>query len=323
MNDPQSQDAIRTSLATAHSAANARHERERSRLLESLPDAVTAADRVSLLPAGWRVAVGGLGLGVVASSVALLLWLVGPTPPAAALERMAKALDQVASYTFRMESLYVTQADDGRQVRQVTVGRWRAEPVALHAGIRLVETKGTNTASPGAPKTLVDLEETHQAGGKSVVIDHLKKQYWLVDEEIDAASIPGGSPQVVIYKVQQRRGRVLRDLGVKKIDDRDARGLEILLDAADPESDLGPAAPESEVGQAKGWDWRNVKVEAWIDLTTDLPIMFRCARRGDDFETTYRFTDLRWNVDFDLNAFDAVVPDGYAELEESPWADEE
>ncbi|MFV1968166.1 MAG: hypothetical protein ACC628_22310 [Pirellulaceae bacterium] len=269
---------------------------------------------------GWRYAVGGLGLSVVASAAALVLWLASPTSPGSAMEQMARALDRVTSYTYRMESVYVSRKDDGRKVRDVVIGRWRAEPVGLHATIHIVETLGTNT-TPGAPRALVDLEETYRAGGRGIVIDHLKKEYWWIDEEIDAASIPGGSPQVVIYKVRQRRGRVLRDLGVKKIDGRDARGLEILLDGTDPASDLGPATPESDVGQAAGWDWRNVKVEAWVDPKTNLPIEFHCTRRGGDFETNYRFTDLRWNVEFAPDAFDAVAPEGYAEPEKSPWSE--
>ena len=111
---------ISTSLATAHTAVNALHERERSRLLQNLPDAV---------------------------------------PP-----RLGRAVP-------------------GR----LALRSWRAEPVGLHAAIHIVETLETNT-TPGAPKALVDLEETYRAGGRRIVIDHLKKEHWWIDEE--CASLP-------------------------------------------------------------------------------------------------------------------------------------
>jgi hypothetical protein len=143
------------------------------------------------------------------------------------------------------------------------------------------------------------------------MIDHLTKEYWWINEELDAESI--GNPQVLIYMVRQRRGRVVRDLGEKKIGGRAARGLEIILDDAARASELGPVA-NHELPPAD-WVWRNIEIDAWIDPTTNLPIEFRCARRGDDFVTTYCFTALRWNVEFAADTFDPVVPDGYQELD--------
>ena len=65
-------------------------------------------------------------------------------------------------------------------------------------------------------------------------------------------------------------------------------------------------------------DWRNTKFEVWIDPKTNLPIEFRCARRGVDFETIYRFNNLDWNVEFADDAFDLVPPLDYTELDKSP-----
>ena len=83
------------------------------------------------------------------------------------------------------------------------------------------------------------------------------------------------------------------------------------------QSELGPVSVNDEP-QASNWEWRNVEIEAWIDPKTNLPIEFRCARQGDDFESTYRFTKLKWNVEFATETFDAVAPDGYKELDKSP-----
>ena len=137
MKRSETNDAISKSLASAHSAVNARHERTRARLLESLP-VVALPNRGFALSPTWTYVVGGLG--AVSMAILLILWLFSSTPPAWAMERMAQALDDVVSYSFRMESVYVSRQDKGRTVRQVTVGNWRTQPVSLHATIDVKET---------------------------------------------------------------------------------------------------------------------------------------------------------------------------------------
>jgi hypothetical protein len=323
MNRTQADDPIVASLAKMHTVVNARHTQARAVLLASLPDEMIEFDYGPKPSATSRFVLGGLGVAAVASAVALTLWAFAATSPAVAMEKLAKALDQVNGYTYRMEETSVSRKGEGRTVRQVTVGRWRTAPAALYATMQIVETLRTNAAAPTTPKTLVDLEEAHQANQGGIVIDHLKKEYWQVHEEIDANSIPSGSPQVAVHMVRQRRGRVLRDLGEKKISDQVVRGLEIVLDDSRPESELGPNTAEGKAGRSEDWIWRQLKFEVWINPTTDLPVEFRCTRRGDDFETTYLFTDLNWNVEFDAAAFDAVAPDGYTQRDTAPFTEKD
>lgn len=307
MNQSKPDDRISMLLATMHSKVTDKHEQSRARLLDDLsepiPTSVPTARAATEPQRAWRYA---MGLSAIASAILLATWLFGPASPAVAMERMAQALDQVTAYSYRVESVFVSQEGQGRTVRDTNVGRLRIEPVGLHATMHIVESLGTNTEAPGELKTLVDLEETHQAGQRGIIIDHLKKEYWWIDEQLDAASI--GNPQVAIYMVRQRRGRVLRDLGQRKIDGRAARGLEIILDADGHASDLGPASIDAG-------DWQNATVEVWVDPNTDLPIEFRRNRSGDDFQTTIRFTDLKWNVEFTADVFDTILPEGYTELE--------
>ena len=325
MNRTEPDDPTLARLAQAHDAVNARHDQSRAALVESISTAERAptGDRGSSSIVPRRVLLGGLGMGAAAAAIALAMWFVGSTSPALAMEQMAKALDRVSGYTYRMEKNYVSRNGQGRTVRHVTVGRWRTTPTGLYAKMQIVEMLGTNAATADAPKLLVDLEEAHQAGRLGILVDHLKHAYWRVNEPINAAAIPSDSPQVAVYMVQQRRGRVLQDLGTKDINGRPARGLEIGLDNSQPVSELGDTSPGSEEEQAAGLDWRNMKFEVWIDPQTDLPIEFRCARRGDDFETTYFFTDLQWNVDFAADAFDVAIPEGYTEREMLPADDGE
>ena len=143
MNGTQTDDPIFASLATTHAMVNARHGQARAILLESLTDEVSSLNRRLKSVVAWRYVVGGLGLSAVASAVALALLAFAATSPAVAMEKMAKALDQVTGYTYRMEKTYVSRQGEGRTVRQVTVGRWRTAPVALYATMHIVETLGT------------------------------------------------------------------------------------------------------------------------------------------------------------------------------------
>jgi len=303
---------ISRSAAEAHAAINANHGQSRVRLLDCLPNTPSGYAPKVLLTS-WQFMFGGIGLGATVSAVMLVVWLLGTATPAVALERLAQAIEKVNAYSYRMDQVYVSQKGEGRTVRQVTVGRWRTEPVGLHATTRIVETQDTNTLTPGEPKTLADIEESHQAGQFGILVDHLAKEYWSMNEVIDAAAIPPGSPQVIVHMVQQRRGRVLRDLGQKQINGKKTRGLEIILDQDQPVSELGVTTSDEEPGR----DWRNAKIEVWVDPKTDLPIEFRHVRRGDDFETTYRFTDLQWNRDFAEDAFKVDVPQDYTKLDKS------
>ena len=110
----------------------------------------------------------------------------------------------------------------------------------------------------------------------------------------------------------------MQDLGEKKINGQVAHGLEIVLDESRPVSELGANTDDVKDGSADEWIWQNLQFEVWIDPKTDLPVEFRCTRRGDDFETDYRFTDLNWNTEFAADAFDLVAPDGYTERAGSP-----
>jgi hypothetical protein len=321
MNPTDADERIVAALAPAHSSINASHAHARTALLTRLADepSLTIPRRRRTLTL--RYVAGGLGLGTLAATVALALWLFSPVSPAAAMERMAKALDQISGYTYLMDKKYVSRAGEGRTVRQVTNGSWRTSPAALRATMQIYELSSANTANAADAKKIVELEESHQANKGGILIDHLKKEFWYVNDGLNAGSIPPSSPQVAVYMVQQRRGKVLKDLGMKRVRGQDARGLEIMLDNAQPVSELGPTVSETKPGEPADFDWRNAKFEVWIDPKTNLPIDFRCVRRGDDFETTYEFYNLNWNVDFAEDAFDLTPPADYTERKISPETD--
>lgn len=314
MSQSEREDAVEATLSAIHEAITADHADARARLLEKLPPSVDAPAEAG----GWRFAVASAAL----AAAALLVWVALPPSISAAVERVAQAVDQVASYSYRMKETYVSTAGDGRTVETVFEGWWRRDPIGMSATTEIWITAATNTDTPGPREKTCDLLEVHQAGERGVLVDHLRRHFWRCDP-IDKNAFGGGSPTAIIYKVRKQRGRVLSDLGEKEINGRTARGVEILLDDSAPETDVGPAIPQSPEGQARGWDWRNVRVELWYDPETNLPTEFQTVRRGDDFTTTIRYTDLQWNVEFPPRTFEPRSPEGYEELPQSPYADDE
>ena len=132
------------------------------------------------------------------------------------MEQMAKAIDKISGYTYRTEMVYVSRQGEGRIVRQITLGSWRTSPTAMLATMHIGEIAGTNPHAPGG-KVLVHLVESHQAGQGGILIDHLTQTFSRMNDNLDASSIPAGSPQVAVHMVQQRRGRVAKDLGTKML----------------------------------------------------------------------------------------------------------
>jgi len=300
-------------LASMHSSANQAHERNRAELLPLLDKPRPNLRKPAAVVSIRQMACGGV-IAATVSAIAIGVWFVVQASPAKAMERMAKALAQVNTYTYSMEETYVSRKGEGRTVRQITTGAWRTTPAALRSQMLIDETLAANTVMPEKTKNIVNLEEAHEAGRGGIVIDHLKHEYWRVKDQLSAHSIPPGSPQVAIFMVQQRRGRVLRDLGQKEIAGQAANGLEFVLDSSQPVSELGTTVSEDLDGQPDS-DWRNMTFEVWIDPKTDLPVEIRCERHGEDFDTTYVFTALGWNVAFGEGAFELQIPDGYTQRE--------
>jgi hypothetical protein len=300
-------------LASMHSHANQAHDRNRAELLSLLDKPQPSLRKPAAMVSIRQLACGGV-IAATISAVAIGVWFVIQASPAKAMERMAKALDQVNAYTYRMEKTYISRKGEGRTVLHITTGAWRTTPIAMRAQMLIDETLATNTALPEPTTTIVHLEESHEAERPGLLIDHLKREYWRVNEQLTAESIPPDSPQTAIFMVQQRRGRVVRDLGQKDIAGQKANGLEIVLDNSQPVSELGTTVSDDSDGQST-LDWRNMKFEVWVDPKTDLPIELRCERHGEDFDTTYVFTALGWNVAFGKGAFELQIPDGYTQRE--------
>lgn len=319
-------DAVVEALKAAHDRVSLRHDAGRRRLLDGLAtDPEPSVLRRGLLFSS----VGATAL--VAAFV--LLWVASPPSAAFAMERVADALQRVASFNYRMDETYASTEGEGRTIESVFEGRWRREPVCLWGTMKLWESPATATEHPGPRRLIVDVEEFHRAGERGMIIDHLKRHCWRTPSIGSEGTMRGGTPVAIISKVQGRRWRVLRELGKKQLEGREARGLLIFLDGSQPAVDAAPGKRDDVPAEGEEWtdtgdladgaDWANTEVELWYDPQTDLPIEFVNTRTGDDFETVTRYSGFDWNTDFEPESFTPATPEAYRELERSPFADDE
>lgn len=315
MKRTQAEDRMAQSLAATHEAINSRHEETRSRLIERLEKTSLTENQTPTI-SSWRYAISGLSLTAVVTGVFLAVWFSSSISPAVAMERMAAAFERVNAYSYQMDSFDRSQKHQGSIIHHVTRGVWRTDPIGLRATAYIEETIGTNTENPTELKTLVNLEESYQAGKQGILINHLKKKYWVIDQVLTAKSMPSDSPQVAVFMVQQSRWRVVRDLGEKIVNGRQARGLEVILNNSQPISELGKTISEDDPDNTL--DWRNNKIEVWIDPKTDLPIEFYSNRTEASVGRSYRFTDLQWNISLPNNTFDLKPPLGYKKMTGMP-----
>ena len=88
-------------------------------------------------------------------------------------------------------------------------------------------------------------------------------------------------------------GRIVRELGARTIDGRQARGYLM---------DFGGESPFLEMGP----------VEVWLDPETDLPmeISYEWTKERYKYRDIYRMTDIRWNIDFPPERFATIAPAG-------------
>ena len=92
------------------------------------------------------------------------------------------------------------------------------------ATMHIGELVGHNFSGAGEAKTLVHLDESRGAFRVASSSITSSASFGEVNDNIDATSIPAGSPQVAVHMVQQRRGRVVKDLGTKMLHGRNGAG---------------------------------------------------------------------------------------------------
>jgi hypothetical protein len=302
--------AIVGRLSGAHAELDRAHAVSRSRLLASLlhetrpvrPAAriwTRLASRFGHLTARQRIAVGGIGLSA-AALVFLMFVLVSPATRLSAMERMIKAVRQVSSYSYQLTETVTRNPPLGHsfQVQITTSTSWQAPGPSqsdtfgsLYSKLDIRKTQ----IEGGKPEPVSDVVEIHPAGKPGILINYIDKYYFWTPV-LGAGDIPPNSPMAKLRAVRDSEGRIVRDLGTKQIEGREAHGYIVAFDGAAP--------------------FRNVdQVEVWIDPETDLPLEFSYRsdweQDGRQVPDEIRVTDCRWNIPIDPKLFYTAPPEGY------------
>ncbi len=304
-------------LAAAHAGLVRNHAASRAQLLARL----SHVDRRARTATTWkRFAFGGLGLSSAVAALFLIAFFATSFNQLSAMERMMKAVREVSSYSFN-EVNHTTFVAPGGEPETYHRGTnfvcWRAPDEAnrewlgdLHGevkGWRCTVSKGVNVApdddnsdddnsaaAARSEKLTLHLVETHPTGKTGIIIVDTEGYYFWVPP-VRAGEIPVDNTIAKLRAVQQGQDKIVRDLGTKRIDGREARGYVLSFE------DAVPFRGDSSI-------------EVWVDSQTDLPMELSYERISDEEEgkyiDEYRLTDIRWNIDFPPNQFATIVPAG-------------
>jgi hypothetical protein len=295
--------------ADSQSAATTQHLADvRRTLLDALEAAgpvpahsaepsVSGAGRAAGLRNIWvrhRLAVGG-----VAASIALagaLLVALHSNQQLSAMERVAKKLQEVTSYSYQNSGSNThTNKDGKRETRQDdSTVQWLA-PDAFHEEmkiVRIVEDAGGGNRSE---ETLAHFEQVFPPGGSGVLVDHRHKTFDRIRYEpmIGSKTYPWDT----LRMIREGSYDVLADLGAKRIGDTQAHGYRLML--------KNPHDEENLVRDP---------VELWVDSKTNLPIEFGWSGESEGWKYTDRTSDFRWNIALDSKLFEPVIPELYADI---------
>jgi outer membrane murein-binding lipoprotein Lpp len=299
-------------LAAAHAEVDQTHTASRERLLAAIQQepqpnrrAETAFRLASLLGGlnmRQRIALGGVGLST-AAVIVLTLVFANPVRELSAMERIVKAVREVTSCSFTWSNRITFAPREGkpRVIRVQTCNvYWRAPSPGneqwlgdLAAPIKCVQLD-PDAAGLRKPRLRTDITEVYPTGKPGILINFLDKYYFWTPP-LPASELPRVSPMAMLTAVRDGSCEVIRELGTRQIEGREARGYILNVKGA-------PAFPK-----AKGNE-----VEVWVDPATDLPIQFRFEEdNGGDPIAVFRITDCRWNIKLDDSLFKTMPPDGF------------
>ena len=251
----------------------------------------------------WRRGLGAvwarhrLAVGGVAASIALagaLLLALNSGVQLSAMERMAKELQEITSYSYRSSGSNTDINNDGkRETRKDDCTVVWLAPDAFHEETKIVKIVEDVGGGNRTEKSLA-ISTSLSARRKGVLIDHRHKTFDRIRYE------PIGSktyPWDMLRMIREGSYDVLADLGTKRIGDTEAHGYRLAL--------KNPHDKENTVDDP---------VELWVDPETNLPIEIGWAGESEGWKYTDRTSDFRWNIALDSKLFEPVIPQGYADI---------
>lgn len=291
-------------LSHVHAQLNDRHETSRAELISRLGSSeppTRTVPRRSRIKTWQRLAVSGLGLSAVAA-VLLVMFSLGPTEKASAMERMIAKLRELTSceYSMHTRNTFTREgADEPVNVDYVGTVRFQS-PQALgeegpysHTEEGLIYEFPTDSP-PGERKSrlLSRFEVRLPVGQSGILIDHLRECFIWVPEF--RGEFGESSPVTRLLMVKDREGEMIRELGTKEILGKQAHGFVMRLEGAE---------------KGSGYDALNV----WIDPETDLPLEIAYEVKEDWGSKWLRIYDCRWNLELSPHLFEAHAPEGYTD----------
>lgn len=275
-------------LAAAHRSFGDAHETGRAQLLAALEQLASQDERREILnpdrgglTVAQRTAIGGVALAAMLAGV--LLWVGSPSRRASAMERMAENIRHAKSYylTIDTEMKLPEKAGEDVAAKGILKRYWRAP------GSVRMEESGV-PADRFSPRTQI-----FPAEKPGIDIRTKQNVYFRMP-----ARRGQESPLFLLDRLANYEGQANRDLGVKKIEGKPARGFEIDLKEIDP-------------------DAFHAKVEIWIDQDTNLPVHVHIAT-GGPMQQVMTMHDFHWNVNLDESLFDSTPPPGYKDATPRP-----
>jgi len=248
-----------------------------------------------------RIAVGGVGLTTIVGFVLLLVaW--NSAERLSAMERMARQLREVRSYSYDLFTLDTFVQEGQTQPTTVvhTGTTYWVEPASLCYKEKLFRTDGPAMSYEQPSGLLADFEGIHPAGEPGLMVYHdgrarmMAATYRWVPA-VQPHEIGDSGPISRLQMVRKGLGEVLRELGTKVIEGREARGFVLALDSAP---------------KGSGFD----AVEVWVDPETDLPLEFGYEVKTDQNTRIFRISNCSWNIEIDPQVFDTTPPDGYDDI---------
>jgi hypothetical protein len=220
------------------------------------------------------------------------------------MERMLRAVREVKSYSFRLMERTTWPAKDGEasKVREMDdFTCWQAPPESekhwlgdFYAEMKAWRVEGTDMGQARSGKPGFHIKEVYQTGkpGMVIVYEHrLGGGFYFRTPPSLAENVPSNSPIAKLLAIHDQSGEVLRHLGTREIDGKQARGFVVSFRDAAPFR--GCSA-----------------VDVWVDAETDLPLEFSWKQENEGVVDELRIKDCRWNIELDRQFFVASPPPG-------------
>ncbi|HEY2826972.1 MAG TPA: hypothetical protein VGJ04_05170 [Pirellulales bacterium] len=289
-------------LSAAHAKLDGSHAVSRTRLLANLSNAKVAERpssvwnrrifKVGNLTMRQRIAAIGIGLSALAA-VAIVSMAINSGHQLSAMERMAKELNEVKSYSYKTIE-HVTIAQKGKpEPGIVDFSRtvyWRT-PGAIREELKIV-LNGAVPAGYHRGQAETDIVAICLTDKPGIFIDLLGKTFRR-ETELRAEDTGSGSltyPDTLLRAIREGSGKVVRDLGTKTIQGKHAHGYTMQY-----RNDSDP-------------------MEVWIDPQTDLPLEVNSEAKDETTTEVTQLTDFRWDIELDPKLFDTKPPAGYTDI---------